>query len=167
LAGEGEASGHAVAMVPSGEEALLKLGSGFTPDVVILDMNMPSLGGTGTLPRLRNLNATVPVLLMTGRAVQAALDLVAAHPFLTLLSKHFSMDELKHSLKGLRPGKRATSSWRIQMTIGWLVLSSTLLPIGDKSKAVQWTSLPPRGALRFGLGPSLRPTPWPPVIDEE
>ena len=98
-----EALGHVVAMVPSGEEALLKVRSGFTPDVVMLDMNMPGLGGAGTLPRLRTLNPKVPVLLMTGRADQAALDLVAAHPFVSLLGKPFSMDELKHSLEDLRP----------------------------------------------------------------
>jgi len=37
--------------------------------VVILDMNMPGLGGIGTLPRLRALLPTVPVLLSTGRTV--------------------------------------------------------------------------------------------------
>jgi PAS domain S-box-containing protein len=98
-----EALGHAVGMVPSGEEALLRLGSGFTPDVVMLDMNMPGLGGTGTLPRLRALNPTVPVLLMTGRADQFALDLVEAFPFVTLLSKPFSMNELQHCLEHIRP----------------------------------------------------------------
>jgi PAS domain S-box-containing protein len=98
-----EALGHAAVMVSSGEEALAKLGSGFTPDVVILDMNMPGLGGTGTLPRLRALNPTVPVLLTTGRVDQVALNLVEAHPFVQLLSKPFSMDELRLCLENLGP----------------------------------------------------------------
>ncbi len=98
-----EELGHHASWVASGEEALAKLEAGFQPDVVLLDMNMPGLGGTGTLPRLRALRPTLPVLLATGRADQTALDLAAAHPMVTLLSKPFSMKELKHSLEELRP----------------------------------------------------------------
>jgi PAS domain S-box-containing protein len=98
-----EELGHHTSWVASGEEALAKLEAGFQPDVVVLDMNMPGLGGSGTLPLLRALRPTLPVLLATGRADQAALDLVEAHEFVTLLSKPFSMSELKHSLEVLRP----------------------------------------------------------------
>ena len=72
-----EVLGHSVVAASSGEEALAKLEAGFQPDAVILDMNMPGLGGAGTLPRLRALRPTVPVLLATGRADQAALNLIA------------------------------------------------------------------------------------------
>ena len=51
-----------------------------------------------TLPRLRDLCPTVPVLLATGWADQEALDLVAAHPFVTLLSKPFSFEERRGHL---------------------------------------------------------------------
>jgi PAS domain S-box-containing protein len=98
-----EALGHHTSWVASGEEALAKLEAGFQPDVVVLDMNMPGLGGSGTLPLLRTLRPTLPVLLATGRADQAALDLVETNEFVTLLSKPFSMSELKHSLEDLRP----------------------------------------------------------------
>ena len=99
-----EVLGHTVVTASSGEKALAKLEAGFQPDVVILDMNMPGLGGTGTLPRLRALRPTVPVLLATGRADQAALDLVAAHPHVTLLSKPFGMKELQQHLGRLVRG---------------------------------------------------------------
>jgi CheY-like chemotaxis protein len=99
-----EVLGHSVVATSSGEEALARLGAGFEPDVVILDMNMPGLGGTGTLPRLRAMRPTVPVLLSTGRADQAALNLIAAHPHVTLLSKPFSMEELKQCLERLERG---------------------------------------------------------------
>jgi CheY-like chemotaxis protein len=89
---------HQVTIVPSGEEALTRLEAGLRPDLVILDMNMPGLGGIGTLPRLRALLPTVPVLLATGRADQTAQDLVKAHPFVTLLSKPFGMKELQAHL---------------------------------------------------------------------
>jgi len=93
-----ELLGHQAALATSGEEALAKLEAGLRPDVIILDMNMPGLGGMGTLPRLRALLPQVPVLLATGRADQAAQDLVQAHRFVTLLSKPFGMKELQAHL---------------------------------------------------------------------
>ncbi len=97
-----EVLGHGVTAVFRGEEALAQLEAGLQPDLVILDMNMPGLGGAGTLPRLRALRPTVPVLLATGRVDQAALDLARAHAFVTLLSKPFTMKELQQQLETLR-----------------------------------------------------------------
>ena len=94
-----EVLGHNAIIVPSGEEALARLEAGLQPDVVILDMNMPGLGGAGTLPRLRALRPTVPVLLATGRTDDTALNLVEAHSHITLLSKPFSLRELQKFLK--------------------------------------------------------------------
>jgi PAS domain S-box-containing protein len=96
-----EALGHDVTAVLSGEEALTSLEAGYQPDAVILDMNMPGLGGAGTLPLLRALRPTVPVLLTTGRADQTAVSLVEAHPFVTLLAKPFSLKELQRHLEPL------------------------------------------------------------------
>jgi CheY-like chemotaxis protein len=61
-------------------------------------MNMPGLGGTGTLPRLRTLHPDLPVLLVTGRADQAAINLAAAYPRVTLVAKPFSLEELNKHL---------------------------------------------------------------------
>jgi len=94
-----EALGHAVTLATTGEAALAVLEQGLLPDAVILDMNMPGLGGKGTLPRLRDLHPTVPVLLATGRADQEALDLVASQSFVALLSKPFGFEELRILLK--------------------------------------------------------------------
>jgi PAS domain S-box-containing protein len=98
---------HRVTTALSGEEALARLEAGFKPDVVILDINMPGLGGMGTLPRLRALCPNVPVLIATGRADQAVLDLVKAHPGTTLMPKPFGIGELRHHLEPLllRTGK--------------------------------------------------------------
>ena len=93
-----EVLGHAVTVVASGEEALELVETGLRPQVVILDMNMPGLGGKGTLPQLRLLCPTVPVILATGRTDQEALDLVAAYPSVTLMSKPFSFEELRGHL---------------------------------------------------------------------
>jgi CheY-like chemotaxis protein len=96
-----ETLGHRATPATSGEEALARLEAGFAPDVVILDINMPGLGGLGTLPRLRALCPGVPVLIATGRTDQAVLDLARAHPGTTLLPKPFSMGELRRRLEPL------------------------------------------------------------------
>jgi len=97
------ALGHQAHTASSGEAALRELEGGLQPGVVILDMNMPGLGGAGTLPRLRALCPEVPVLLSPGRIDQMALDLAALHPGVTLLSKPFTMGELQHQLESLAP----------------------------------------------------------------
>ncbi len=94
-----ELLGHRVILAPSGEDALAKLEAGLRPAVVILDMNMPGLGGAGTLPRLRALMPDLPVLLATGRADETARDLTQAHAGVTLLAKPFSMGDLQRHLE--------------------------------------------------------------------
>jgi PAS domain S-box-containing protein len=113
-----EILGHTVAPALSGEEALACLEAGFQPDLVILDMNMPGLGGAGTLPRLRALRPTVPVLLATGRADQTALNLVEAHPGVTLLSKPFGMKELQQQLEQVRPAGSSVQGQE-RLALGW------------------------------------------------
>ena len=83
----------------SGEEALARLENGFQPDVVILDLNMPGLGGAGTLQQLRALNPTVPVLIATGRVDEFATDLVGSYSYVALLPKPYSLGELRAQLE--------------------------------------------------------------------
>ncbi len=92
--------GHETFTAPDGESALAAIAGGFEPDVVILDMNMPGLGGTGTLPRLRTLYPDMPILLATGRADQAAVSLVEAHRHVTLMLKPFDRKELQKQFEG-------------------------------------------------------------------
>jgi len=97
-----EVLGHtSVTAVLCGEDALAELEAGLQPDLVILDMNMPGLGGIGTLPRLRRLRPAVPVLLSTGRADQMALTLASVHPGVTLLAKPFGLRELQTHLESI------------------------------------------------------------------
>ena len=95
-----EVLGHStVGIAQSGEEALAQLEAGLEPDLVILDMNMPGLGGSGTLPRLRSVLPGVPVLLCTGRTDQAALTLASAYPGVTILAKPFDLNEFQRQLQ--------------------------------------------------------------------
>jgi two-component system, sensor histidine kinase and response regulator len=100
-----EVLGHtAVTTAQSGEEALTLLEAGLDADLVILDMNMPGLGGIGTMPGLRVLRPEVPVLLATGRVDQTALTLASSYPGVTLLSKPFGLGELQKHLENIGLG---------------------------------------------------------------
>ena len=85
----------------SGEDGLAQVEAGERPDVVILDMNMPGMGGVGTLPRLRALLPSLPVLLATGRVDQAALDLMMSDSNTVLLSKPFTLADVKAKLQAI------------------------------------------------------------------
>ncbi len=102
-----ETLGHAPEAVDSGEAALALLETGAPFDLVILDLNMPGLGGAGTLPLLRQLRAELPVVLATGRATPQAAELVAGTPAASILAKPFSLEELKAHLEGVLRGKDA------------------------------------------------------------
>lgn len=100
-----ECLGHtAVTTASSGEEALAFCEAGLQADLVILDMNMPGLGGIGTLPHLRRLHPTVPVLLSTGRVDQTGLNLASSHLGVTLLTKPFGVRELQKHLESIGLG---------------------------------------------------------------
>jgi nitrogen-specific signal transduction histidine kinase/CheY-like chemotaxis protein len=102
-----ETLGHTPILASRGEEAIQLLEAGLRPDLVILDMNMPGLGGPGTLPRLRTLLPEVPVLLATGRADQSALKLVEDYPGVTLLAKPFGMSELNQHIEAISQKKHS------------------------------------------------------------
>jgi len=65
--------GYEVVTATSGEQALQKLHI-TPPDIVILDMSMPGMGGVGFLDRITNADGSTqyPVLVLTARAAMAS-----------------------------------------------------------------------------------------------
>lgn len=96
-----ECLGHRVSLARTGEQSLQLLQSGYLPQVVILDLNMPGMGGPATLSRLRESLPGVPVILATGCVDEASEDLARAFARVRLLAKPFSMKELQACLDGL------------------------------------------------------------------
>ena len=88
---------HAVTAA-TGEEALALLEAGLAPCLVVLDMDMPGLGGAGTLPRLRRLRPDLPVLISTGGNNPVVAQLLASHPGVSLLPKPYGLQELRARL---------------------------------------------------------------------
>jgi CheY-like chemotaxis protein len=93
-----EALGYKTTAVSSGEEALALIEQGFRPDLVILDVNMPGIGGLETLVQLRRQVPTLPVLLSTGLPSQYLRDLVQQHPGVYLMAKPFTMGDLERQI---------------------------------------------------------------------
>lgn len=93
-----ETLGHRATFARSGEDSLALIDGGFKPDAVLLDLNMPGLSGAETLPLLRGKLPRVPVVIVTGRADQAAMDLATSQPFVALMPKPFTMEGLQKQL---------------------------------------------------------------------
>ncbi|GLH74045.1 hypothetical protein GETHLI_25470 [Geothrix limicola] len=96
-----ELLGHRPTLATSGEEAVKVVEEGLALDAVILDLNMPGMGGAAALVRIRELRPSLPVFLATGRADEEALDLVRRIPCVTLLAKPYALAKLKSLLREL------------------------------------------------------------------
>lgn len=92
------ALGYNTITTGSGEDALTLLDGGLKPDLIILDMNMPGLGGAGTLPILRKKLPTTLVLLATGQVDQSVADLASSFQKVKVLPKPFSIKDIQQHL---------------------------------------------------------------------
>ncbi|MBI3803110.1 MAG: response regulator [Nitrospirae bacterium] len=68
--------GYAVCLASGGEEALAQIKQKVSPDAVILDIMMPRVDGFETLRKIREIDKTVPIIVLsaigqTGTIVQA------------------------------------------------------------------------------------------------
>jgi len=82
-------------LASTGEEALEALEAGLEPSLVILDMDMPGLGGVRTLPLIRSLRPNLPVVISTGGTNPRIEKLIQDFSFVTLLPKPYGLAALK------------------------------------------------------------------------
>jgi PAS domain S-box-containing protein len=90
--------GHCVTIAVHGQEALDKFQAGLDVDLVLLDIDMPVLDGTKTLPRMRALRPGLPVIVETGNLDERIEGLVREHADIAVLIKPFSLSELKAAI---------------------------------------------------------------------
>lgn len=90
--------GYDPVLASTGEEAMTKLTAHLQPILVILDMDMPGMGGASTLPLIRNLRPHLPVVIATGRLTHVAAELAEIFPLVSLMPKPYGLKELKKLL---------------------------------------------------------------------
>lgn len=94
-----EILGHQVRSVDRGAKALTLLQEGPDPDLVIMDVSMPDMGGVETLKRLRAFKPVIPVLLATGNvdsSVEAAME---GDPCTRVIPKPFTLAQIREALQ--------------------------------------------------------------------
>ncbi|BDU77135.1 response regulator [Mesoterricola sediminis] len=94
-----EVLGHAVETADRGAKALARLEAGPDPDVVILDVTMPDMGGVETLARLRALKPGLPVLLATGNVDATVEEAIARDPKASVIPKPFTLGQIRQVLQ--------------------------------------------------------------------
>ena len=89
-----------VRTVPSGAAAL-KTAAEWRPDVILLDVMMPSMDGPTTLAHLRDSDSTrnIPVVFITARAQTREIQDLKARGALDVMTKPFDPMELAFSVR--------------------------------------------------------------------
>ena len=93
-----EVLGHEVDAVDGGMKALARLDEGHVPDLVIMDVGMPGLGGVETLARIRATRPELPVLLATGNVDGAVEAVLARDPRTRVIPKPFTRGQIRSSI---------------------------------------------------------------------
>ncbi len=94
-----EILGHHVDTADRGAKALAFLETGPEPDLVIMDVTMPEMGGVETLRRLRAFKPNLPVLLATGNVDAAVEDALAHDPHARVVPKPFTLNQIRTSIQ--------------------------------------------------------------------
>lgn len=104
LAGDGVVRSSA-----SGADALATLGSGYRPDVVLLDVMMPDMDGPGVMARMRELpgHEATPVVFMTARAQSHEHDRFMALGAMGVITKPFDPIALAGQIRSLLGQRRS------------------------------------------------------------
>jgi DNA-binding response OmpR family regulator len=136
-----ERSGYRVTVASNGKDALAIITQS-PPELVILDVLMPNIGGREVLRRLRQSGNWIPVILLTqvGESVERAMALEEGAD--DYLNKPFDPQELvariRSVLRRARPGRPPlATAWRL--ACGELVLDRRARRVSLKSRALELT----------------------------
>lgn len=97
-------SGFKVETAPDGEPALAKLKTGFKPDLIITDINMPKMDGITFIRESRKLLRFVPILALTTESQQAKRDEAKKFGATGWMVKPIGALELVNVIKQVLPG---------------------------------------------------------------
>lgn len=89
-----------------GEEALEKIKSTPSIDLIILDKKMPKIDGVDVMRELKKSKSKIPVILITGSIGRSHLNLPKDLVFESLLFKPVRLSDLVDVINGILPPKR-------------------------------------------------------------
>ncbi|HEY7697088.1 MAG TPA: response regulator, partial [Vicinamibacteria bacterium] len=134
----------------SGDRALDRMATGYVPDAVILDINMPGMSGMEVLERIKQISDVTPVIMLTvlGEVsnVVSAMRLGADD----YLKKPFEEDELEQAigraLERREPRESAQTPKKAHESINGqtelLTESATMLRVAEIARQVADTDVP-------------------------
>lgn len=93
-----------VATVGSGEDALVRAGE-FKPDVVLMDVNMPGLGGAHAAQRMRELYPQIGILMLTVSEQESDLFAAIRAGARGYLLKNMRADEVIYAIQHVHAGE--------------------------------------------------------------
>ncbi len=93
-----EIRGYNVTSCRDGQEAVALVESGYRPDVVVLDLNMPKLSGVEVMRHIRKYQPLVPIIIVTGRVEPDKACVLKDLKAFRVLIKPFSLDDLYATL---------------------------------------------------------------------
>ena len=97
--------GYRVRAAAGGEEAI-RLAESEVFDLALIDLRMPGVDGLGVLGRLRALDPSPPVLILTAFATMETAIEAIRHGAYDYLSKPFRIDEIKHAVRRVLESQR-------------------------------------------------------------
>jgi DNA-binding response OmpR family regulator len=118
--------GFAVTEAESGEAALVALQTE-RPDVVVLDLKMPGMGGIEALRQIRETDAELPVIVLTGHGDFDAAFAGIALDIVDFLHKPMDVEELAERIRRLVHRGTVGEPLR-EKTIAELMVSPSLYP---------------------------------------
>jgi signal transduction histidine kinase/CheY-like chemotaxis protein len=94
-------AGYRVDVAAGGAQALARIAGGLEVDLLVLDLNMPVMGGAETLANIRSLRPDLPAVLATGFLDEATAALLAAMPRTAVLAKPYSLAQFQEKTRDL------------------------------------------------------------------
>ena len=95
--------GFQLTVCSSGSSALEKVGHGYVPDLLLLDVMMPNMDGPTTLAELRKYKATAetPVIFMTAKVQTSELEYYKSLGAIGVIAKPFDPMQLSSQVSAL------------------------------------------------------------------
>lgn len=101
-----KAIGYRVLTARDGQEAIALHGKYRNNiDIVLLDMNMPNMGGGETYDRMKEVNPEIRVLLSSGFSVDGEPSEILERGCDGFIQKPFTINQLSNKLREVFPGK--------------------------------------------------------------